>query len=217
MSAVRTAAQSLVEAMREAIGAAQRRANGSRHTTAAAVQPAVRTLDAPARVAPARGGIQDGSLTTQAYKMLQEAARRHPMRLTPGQLATLSGYSMRSSTFSPSLRQLLSAHYLERDGQELYVTNAGLAASQVTTHLPADPQSTLAMWLEKLPRQASVMLRAVWDHKSLSVAELANLTGYSRTSSTFSPSLQVLVRNGLVTIGDDWMVSIGEALLVGTR
>ena len=100
VSAVRTAAQSLVEAMRDAIGAAQRRANGSRHTTAAAVQPAVRTLDAPARVAPARREIADGTLTTQAYKMLQEAARRHPVHLTEAQLATLSGYSRRSSTWA---------------------------------------------------------------------------------------------------------------------
>jgi len=169
-------------------------------------------------VAPARGGIQDGSLTTQAYKMLQEAARRHPMRLTPGQLATLSGYSMRSSTFAPSLRQLLTTGYLARSGQELHVTDAGLAAAQVTTQLPADPETTLAMWLEKLPRQASVMLRAVWDsHEPLSMQKLAEQTGYSFTSSTFSPSLQLLVRNGLVSIGDDAMVAIGEALMVGVR
>ena len=218
VSAVRTAAQSLVEAMREAIGAAQRRANGSRHTTAAAVQPAMRTLNAPARVAPARREIRDGTLTTQAYKMLQEAARRHPMRLTPGQLATLSGYSLRSSTFAPSLRQLLTTGYLARSGQELHVTDAGLAAAQVTTQLPADPETTLAMWLEKLPRQASVMLRAVWDsHEPLSMQKLAEQTGYSFTSSTFSPSLQLLVRNGLVSIGDDAMVAIGEALMVGVR
>ena len=74
------------------------------------------------------------------------------------------------------------------------------------------------MWLEKLPRQASVMLRAVWDsHEPLSMQKLAEQTGYSFTSSTFSPSLQLLVRNGLVSIGDDAMVAIGEALMVGVR
>lgn len=65
----------------------------------------------PREVAPRRSSARDraSGLGKQAEAMLEELTRRHPMRLTPTQLAALSGYSTKSSQFRPALRDLLAA------------------------------------------------------------------------------------------------------------
>lgn len=155
-------------------------------------------------------------LSKQAREMLEELARRYPVRLTPVQLAILSGYSTRSSQFRPAVRGLLDSGLVIQEGRELVITDAGLADAGVVGEAPMGPQETLNLWLGKLPPQPAAMLRAIWaaGSRGLIREDLSERTGYSMTSSQFAPSINLLVRNGLAEVDED-RIRLGDMLLEG--
>lgn len=149
-------------------------------------------------------------LTTQQGKLLREAVRRHPMSLTEAQLSTMSGYSRRSSTWRPTIRGLVDGGYLSESGGQYQVTAAGLAVFPgEQTAEPVSGAALVEMWCSKLPKQAAVMLRTIvdlGDGPGVTEDELAERTGYSKTSSTFKPSIRMLVKHDLVTLRGDRML-----------
>ncbi len=159
---------------------------------------------------------QGTSLSHQARAMLEELARRYPVRLTWSQVAILSGYSTKSSTFRPSIRELIDGGHVEQMGRELALTERGIVEVNVLiVDTPASAMETIAMWIQKLPTQASAMLRALWEVSThtMSREQLAERAGYSMTSSTWGSSLRLLERNGLVAM-DEREVWISDIVMV---
>jgi DNA-binding MarR family transcriptional regulator len=164
--------------------------------------------------APPPADAEPEDLSKQAAKMLATLARRHPMRLTPGQLAMMAGYSRRSSTWAPSLRQLISGGLVTKAQGELAVTAAGLEAAEASPEIPTTPGEEVAMWRERLPKQAAAFLDQLYGvyPNALTREELSERTGYSMTSSTFDQTISTLVRNGLAERREDRSVRASEAL-----
>lgn len=180
-----------------------------------AMRPAALPRPAP-RPAPRETATDgNGGLSKQALEMLQELARRYPSTLTEGQLATLSGYSRKSSQWGPNLRALVNAGHVGEHGVVLEISESGLAIAGVEPEgPPSSADQVVNMWLSKLPVQAAAFLRTIWaaHPHPLTLEELAGEAGYSMASSQFRPNLIMLVRNGLVEI-DGSNVRMSDALL----
>lgn len=151
-------------------------------------------------------------LSGQANKMLAALASRHPLHLTEQAWATWSGYSKRSSQWAPSRRQLEQAGLIDRDHAGYYVTDTGMATAGVDPSLPTTREAVIALWSSRLPRNAQAFFDviAAADGRWVDRDELAEITGYSRSSSQFEPSIRLLVKNGLADAGPDG-VRLNEA------
>jgi hypothetical protein len=160
----------------------------------------------PAERQPLRLVPPDGGPTRQSRRMLEELVRRHPVRVTTRQLSTYSGYSMKSSSFKPSLDWLIDGGYVEQNG-DLAATPAGieLAGRNLVGDSPSTPAEQLEMWVSKLPSQSGAILRHIVKGSSdqLTFVALSAITGYSLTSSSFMPSLRVLEDHGFIELDSD--------------
>jgi hypothetical protein len=137
------------------------------------------------------------------------------MALTESQLAMMSGYSKRSSQFGPSVRLLKSLGLAQSTAEGLALTEQGLDEANVQHSMPASPEALLAMWVSKLPKQAGVMLQTLAS-RPMRPDELADVTGYSMTSSQFGPSIRQLIKLGLIyedRDADDKWLSIDTTLV----
>ncbi len=137
-----------------------------------------------------------------AAKMLRTLVQRHPMKLSRNQLATLSGYSVKSSTVSSSLTALRDGDFIEQGEGLIWPSEAGFAE---VGEVPEPPSSDelIAIWRNALTAGARAFFDVLVDRhpERLTRSELAETAGYSTSSSTVSSSLTTLRRNGLLVEG----------------
>lgn len=168
----------------------------SKHTDQPGTElaPAAAVTDRPR---PAAGAA--GERLPRAQGALLTTLVRHNRSLTALQLAVLSGYSIKSSSFANALGALRSAGLAAGGRDAIAATDAGRQAlGDVVPGLPTGP-ALIDYWtahLGKAERALLLALLAVWP-QPLTAGELAAAAGYSRTSSSFGNALGRLRSLGL--------------------
>lgn len=94
----------------------------------------------------------DGSM-----RMLRAMAGRHPTPLTEQQVATLAVMKRKGGSFRTYRSRLVVAGHIRKDGNLLYITDAGLRAAGPVQR-PASGAQMLAMWREKFSGKAVSLL-----------------------------------------------------------
>jgi len=144
-----------------------------------------------------------------AAKMLRTLVQRHPMKLSRSQLATLSGYSVKSSTVSVSLTAMRNAGVIEEGDGLFWPSQAGFdEIGEVPP--PPGPGELVATWRRALSGAALAFFDVLAERnpQPLSREVLAREAGYSINSSTVSVSLTTLRRNGLLKEWDEGGVMV---------
>lgn len=167
----------------------------------------------PPRAAPApsksNGAVQ---LRAGERRLLEVAARHHPVRLTRAQLATLAGFTASGGTYQTYLSVLRRAGYFDEEEAKLVgVTAAGLAAAGVKSRRPMTRAEVLEQWRRALRAGERTMLDLVIKHGELTRSNLGALAKLEPKAGTFGTYLSVLKRNGLVVV-DGQKVRLGKAL-----
>lgn len=160
---------------------------------------------------PERASGVGSELPRGAEKMLLTLVQRYPMKLSRSQLATLSGYSVKSSTVSSSLTALRNAGVIEEGNGLFWPSEAGFAEIGDAPDPPA-PGELVHTWQEALSGGARAFFEELVNtHPNpISRAELADRAGYSINSSTVSSSLTTLRRNGLLNENGDGIALVDE-------
>lgn len=130
--------------------------------------------------------------------------------LTRLQLSVLSGYSIKSSSFANALGALRSAR-LATGSTEISATDTGRATMPDVPTRPTGP-ALVDYWLAQLGRAERNLLTSLLQvyPRSLTADELAELAGYSRTSSSFSNALGRLRSLGLASGRADGITANAE-------
>lgn len=142
--------------------------------------------------------------------MLIVLAQQHPKPCTRSRLSILTGYSGKSSSFANALSGLRAAGYIEGGrGDDYRVTATGLKALGSFEPLPTG-RALRTWWIGKLPKCEATLLDIVMSAHpaSLSRSKVAELSGYSPTSSSFANGLSKLRTLDLIRgRGDDIVAS----------
>lgn len=132
-----------------------------------------------------------------ARALLSVLAQREP--LSYSQLATLSGYSIRSSSFKNGISELSTQGLLsKRDGM---ISMTGVGRSAIKWDVPPTPKTTeelRELWRAKLGKCARALFGVLCSYGPVSRSTLADLSKYSETSSSFKNGISELSTNGLV-------------------
>lgn len=153
--------------------------------------------------APKSSSSGELSFRKGARKMLAALCTRES--LTRQQISTISGMSIRSSTFSTYLSELKAANMVFDVGHSYSISGEGeeylesIGEKGIAANTPAELR---ALWVPKFRAGGSRMLAAIIDAgaNGLDRDELSDCAGISITSSTFSTYLGELRKNGLVTV-----------------
>lgn len=137
---------------------------------------------------PLRGGEQ---------YILKVLAAHHPVKVTAGQLGTLSGYT--PSTMKSYMPQLRAGGFIAEDADGLSVTDKGFAlfgGNKPT--MPRTKQEVRELWLSRLSEGPSRILSVLINHRGrpISSEQLQRETDY--TPSTLKSYLPVLRKNKLI-------------------
>lgn len=155
--------------------------------------PAARTAD--------HVGLKAG-----ARRMIEVAARQHPLRVSRAQLATLTGLKVTGGTFGTYFSEVRRRGLIaERDGL-VEVTNAGLNFAGVAARSgPMTLEELRDQWFGVLKAGARTMLTQLLDAYPQTVGRgaLAARTGLEPSGGTFGTYLSILRRNGLVEVDGD--------------
>jgi hypothetical protein len=183
--------------------------------TTLGVRP-VPAQEAPAPRAPARQVRSEAFVTTMptppevdfnlspyAQRLLEAIAKRHPVPLTERQWSVAADRSTTSSGWAPAVRQLTYAGLVAEHGGDFAVTDAGLEVAGVDpgTPPPTGPE-LIDWWCQRIPGSAQTALRtlaAIDQGDGVSIDELADAAGWSRTSSGPGAAVAVLVKLGLAS------------------
>ena len=141
-------------------------------------------------------------------KMLVVLAQAHPACLTEQAWATRAGRSRRSSSWDAARRRLRTEGMVACDPENglWSATESGRASAGIAADAPAVTGEALVdLWVSKLSRVEGVLLNALWGIRVISRTELANRTGYSRTSSSFEAAIRTLRANGLLRTSGDML------------
>lgn len=160
----------------------------------------------------------DVELRAGARRMLQELARRYPLKLTRAQLGTLAGFTPRGGTFRTYFGQLVRSGYLvEQASGDVGITESGFG--YVGENVPPAPATTdelLALWRKNLRAGAAKMLDVLVDvyPLGLSRAELGAESGFEPSGGTFRTYLGALHRNGLVVEDEHGVITASATLFI---
>lgn len=145
---------------------------------------------APARTPPA-GGLPKAQAAILAA-LVQAVTPRSPF-VTRARLSLLTGYSARSSSFKNAIGALRTAGLIEGTGDMLAPLPEGRRAAGPQSPLP-EGDDLLHYWAQRLPSAQRAILYAVADQypRRLSADEIARLTPYSPTSSSFKNAIGAL-------------------------
>jgi hypothetical protein len=128
--------------------------------------------------------------------LLQVMAQRRVA--TYSQLAVLSGYSRKSSGFSNSVSKLRVAGMVEGGRDGLKITPFGASLVGDVEELPTGP-ALVEHWRQRLDKCAASLLGVIYRARRATRLHLAELAGYSSTSSGFANGLSTLRTLGLVS------------------
>lgn len=147
-----------------------------------------------------------GDVGTSARRILETLARHHPVRLTPGQVATLSGRKPRGGSWNTAIAELRRAGYLDDDGSTYAATGDGLDAAGVSAG-----GLSLDDWREALPSTSRDLLDILVEAGPLDAAELAARAGRQARGGSWNTAVATLVRNGLV-VRDGGSLRVAEGV-----
>ncbi len=155
------------------------------------------------RSAPPRPPVSDGAdvnLKAGARKMLEVLARHYPMRVTRPQLGALARLAWKGGTFGTYFGILKRAGYIEEVGDEIAITDAGLAKSGVDYRQPLSTDEIREQWRGILKAGARRMFDALIEAypAGLSREELGTRADIEMSGGTFGTYLGILRRNALV-------------------
>lgn len=135
-------------------------------------------------------------------RMLEVIARRFPEAMSRVQIATLSGLSPTSGTFTTYLSRLRKSGLIEEQGRFMILTLAGQDAGRRWLGHAQSRDEVLALWQKSLGGTEWKMLTALLTKeeptKFTSREVLAGSLGLSPTSGTFTTYLSRLRRNALI-------------------
>lgn len=136
--------------------------------------------------------------------------------LTHSQIGLLAGYSPKASTIGVALSKLRSAELVDRSGQPVTVTQAGVDYLGAQIEPLPQGDALLDYWRNRFglteQRVLNVLIEAYPDDTDQ--AYVAEQTGYSSTASTIGVALSKLRKVGVV---DRWRLSDDFASAVGLR
>jgi uncharacterized protein len=165
---------------------------------------AIREVVAAAAKLPSRmlqgNGSTDPAITGGKRKMLAALAQ-YPEGMDYGKLGILTGLSSKSGTWSTYIGALRSAGYAEGSADRMRITDAGLDALGHFDPLPSGPD-LIEYWRGRMGAGGKrKILDALIDvyPNSMTYAEVAERTGLSSESGTWSTYLGQLRSLGLVT------------------
>ena len=143
-----------------------------------------------------------GEKLPRAERALLTVLAQHRAGRTRVQLAVLSGYSIKSSSFANALGALRSAGYATK-GEPIRATEAGIAVLGDWEPLPTG-DALRFYWLDQLPKAERSLLHACFNApEPLTKEALAQASGYSVTSSSFANALGRLRSLELVSRGSE--------------
>lgn len=149
---------------------------------------------APPRARPA---APDGRLPRAQGALLQVLVQ-HDRALSAQQLAVLSGYSIKSSSFANALGALRSGGLAVGGRDAITATADGVAAAGDVPSLPTGP-ALIDHWAGQLGKAERTLLLCLLDTwpTPITADDLSAASGYSRTSSSFANALGRLRSLGL--------------------
>lgn len=122
--------------------------------------------------------------------------------LTRPQIATLSGYSVSSSTFANGISEANTTGLIEKRSDRVFVTPLGRdVAGAALGDLPLVPQTVAelrTLWMNKLGGAARALFEVLVKQGEQHREALAQASGYSPTSSTYANAISELNTNGLI-------------------
>ena len=149
--------------------------------------------------------LQDEALSDYARGLLETMARHHPMKLTRGQISTLSGRRPRSSAFQAAMTEVVRKGFVAKTGDQYGLTELGRDLVGAVDAVPQSSEEIISMWRQALPSYErglfDVLIDAYPDF--LSREELSRQSGRSITSSAFGEAISRLVKNGLAEASRD--------------
>lgn len=158
----------------------------------------------PAASAPAINGHgQTGDrLHPSAERILVAVARRHPAPATRSQAAVLARFAPKGGAYLSHLKALKDYDLIVEEGGKLTVTPVGLNYLGLDIPQPQSPQELLDMWLEALNGGEQRLLKALMEAypRSLSRADLAQMTNFTVGGGAFNAALATLRNNGLARV-----------------
>jgi uncharacterized protein len=148
-------------------------------------------------------GIERADLSKAERLIITAAVQRHPKPSSRAQLALLSGYSIKSSSFANALGGLRSKGLISGAGDNNIVTGDGIGAVGEVAPLPTGME-LVGYWCSKLSKAEREILMAVAEHplRGLTKEEISTATGYSIRSSSFANALGKLRTLELVERGE---------------
>lgn len=169
----------------------------------------------PARPAASPGAIWDTTGTATIGKTERNVLTVLVLHgaLTHAQIALLSGYSVKASTIGVALGKLRKAGLVDTNGQPVRATQAGVDYLGSDVEPLPTGKELLDYWRNRFgltERRVLDVLVTAWPHES-SLAEVAEVTGYSASASTIGVAMGKLRKVGVV---DRWRLSVdfGEAI-----
>lgn len=129
---------------------------------------------------------------SKAARAILGVLAQFPAGRTKQQLSILSGYSIKSSSFSNALSELRSSGYATT-GLPISITPEGLATAGDVDPAPRG-RALAEFWSNRLARAERALLAVLLDSypDTLNNDEIAARSTYSRTSSSFSNALSKL-------------------------
>lgn len=158
---------------------------------------AVISAPTPSIVTTERAGKSNNDLPTQmgkAERSILSVLAQFADGRTRSQVATLSGYSAKSSSLGNALSRLRTLGYINKSGEPIRATNEGIDAIAGQYEPLPTGRALLDHWNSKLGKAERIILGVAieaWP-ASLSREEVARLSGYSETSSSFGNALSKL-------------------------
>lgn len=142
-----------------------------------------------------------GSLDKGPHTLLRVIASLHPQPVSRERLSVLSGYSLRSSTFSVHVSTLNTRGLIEKTSDGFKITDEGLHQVGEFEPVSTDSEAVIKFWTGKLDAGPAKMLQILCDHwpNAITREELSQQSGYSMSSSTFSVHVSTLNTLKLIT------------------
>lgn len=151
---------------------------------------------------PANDRSENGEIVlgTAATNLLNTLADYFPMWLPYGQLATLSNYSMKSGSFTSALAVLRRNGVVDVVNKEMRISDFGFEYLGRKPAEPKTPKELRENWLRVLPTAERNVLKTLLEYypQGLNKESLAEFSGYSVSSGSFTSALATLRRNQLL-------------------
>lgn len=163
--------------------------------------------------------ITEIKLNRGERKILETIASRYPMEFTRTQMATLSGFSPSSGTYSNYYSNLKRSGFIEElPDKKVKATQSGMDFLGKEIPKPQTSEEILAMWKSIFPVGAVRILDTLIEiyPQKITREELANRVGFSYTSGTFSNYISMLKKNKLMLM-EDGFVYLNPVLKVNEK